>query len=300
MKKRVILDTDIGTDIDDAIALAYMYTHSNLCEIVGIATVGGNTKLRADIAHTVLTTLSASDNQLPDIKQGFTHSFRGVRGYFSGVEATNYTLKEMPSDQKSENAKTQTITQWYKDKLTSSTKPSEILAIGALTNIAKTITQFPSTLKYISNIYFMGGICTQNKSVVPNTLSHNVSEDPTAAKIVFDSGIPLTILTKDIPLQHSYTLPEFKKSLLNQSPIESLLYAHAREMITHSKRNSITLYDPILAMVMLEPELAAYTQYGHISEITQIHFNPKEKFSELVAKMSVTQTSYEPWRNAEK
>ena len=47
--EKVLLDTDIGCDIDDAICMAYLLAHPN-CELVGVTTVNGDTRARAQLA----------------------------------------------------------------------------------------------------------------------------------------------------------------------------------------------------------------------------------------------------------
>jgi len=44
MKEAVLLDTDIGSDIDDALALAYLLKQER-CELVGVTTVSGEAAL---------------------------------------------------------------------------------------------------------------------------------------------------------------------------------------------------------------------------------------------------------------
>ena len=49
---KVLLDTDIGSDIDDAICLAYLLAHPD-CDLVGITTVSGEPVKRAMLASAV-------------------------------------------------------------------------------------------------------------------------------------------------------------------------------------------------------------------------------------------------------
>ena len=52
MKTKILLDTDIGTDVDDAICLAYLLANPN-CELVGITTVTGESEKRAMLASSL-------------------------------------------------------------------------------------------------------------------------------------------------------------------------------------------------------------------------------------------------------
>lgn len=49
MSERILLDTDIGSDIDDAVCLAYLLANPN-CELMGITTVSGEAEKRAQMA----------------------------------------------------------------------------------------------------------------------------------------------------------------------------------------------------------------------------------------------------------
>jgi purine nucleosidase len=268
--KRLIIDTDIGTDVDDALTLAYIYAKPRILDVVGIATTGGNTKLRADIAYTFLKACQVEDKSMPQFGVGYAQSLGGKVGYMSEVEATRYAVLQNPHISKDEVA----IEDWYAKLLD---KPTSILAIAALTNIASTLQKYPNLKTNIEHIYIMGGY-TQDPSsnlCVPSMTSHNIKEDYDAAKIVFDAQIPITLLTKDIPLQFPYTLEEFNDAFLKKSGVHTLLYEHAEEMILKSKRNSVHLYDPILAMIAQNPDSATYKKQDNIAVITSINFNPK-------------------------
>src|SRR5437867_291171 len=48
----LLLDTDIGSDIDDAVCLAYLLRQPR-CELLGVTTVTGNTAQRATLAEVI-------------------------------------------------------------------------------------------------------------------------------------------------------------------------------------------------------------------------------------------------------
>ena len=57
---KVILDTDIGTDIDDALALAYLLNQPR-CELVGITTLTGQAEIRAQMVSAMLHAAGRTD-----------------------------------------------------------------------------------------------------------------------------------------------------------------------------------------------------------------------------------------------
>src|SRR5262245_53679777 len=64
MATRIILDTDIGDDVDDALALALLCACPEL-ELVGVTTVFGNVVARARQALTILTTAGPQFARIP-------------------------------------------------------------------------------------------------------------------------------------------------------------------------------------------------------------------------------------------
>src|SRR5947199_9706432 len=52
MTTKLLLDTDIGSDIDDAVCLAYLLRQPQ-CELLGITTVSGEPEQRAMLAHAI-------------------------------------------------------------------------------------------------------------------------------------------------------------------------------------------------------------------------------------------------------
>jgi len=59
-KLKVLYDTDIGTDIDDAVALAYLLRQER-CELLGVTTVTGRPDLRAEMVSAMCRNLGRDD-----------------------------------------------------------------------------------------------------------------------------------------------------------------------------------------------------------------------------------------------
>src|SRR5918996_3041230 len=69
---KVLLDTDIGTDVDDAVCLAYLLAHPD-CELLGITTVTGEAEKRASLASVLC---KAAERDIP-IYPGADHPMQG-------------------------------------------------------------------------------------------------------------------------------------------------------------------------------------------------------------------------------
>ena len=200
---KILLDTDIGSDIDDALALLLLLQLPNV-EIVGITTVYGQVSIRAKVAKKIL---DAAQISVPCFAGAAEPLWSPMRIWHSGTEGQG-VLDEEEYDAPLEVFGIQTGADDFIVE-TIATNPDEItlISLGALTNVAQAITKQPNICNRVKNFYFMGGGVTYHDSI-PSTLedgkpyaarpSHNVRCDVRAAHIVFESALPIHLLTNDI------------------------------------------------------------------------------------------------------
>ena len=81
-----------------------------------------------------------------------------------------------------------------------------LVEIAPMTNLAMAIRKDPSIVKKVKHLYFMGGTNQYLGNVTP-AAEFNIWVDPEAAKIVFDSGIPTTMVGWEICMRHSILDP---------------------------------------------------------------------------------------------
>jgi len=189
---RVLLDTDIGSDVDDAMALCFALRSPEI-RLEGITTVYGDVRLRARIARKLLALGGQPDVpvaagvSLPLLHEDeiliMGHEGRGIVGIDEvGLE---------PIDLHAVDFMIQTIL--------SSPGEISILAIGPLTNLAVALIRAPEIAAAIKEVIFIGGVArlADNALEVP-AREWNVRADPQAAHLVFNSGVPLTMLGMDV------------------------------------------------------------------------------------------------------
>ena len=187
-KRKIIVDCDPG--VDDAIALAFATAHQEAFEILGITTVSGN--LGIDVVTQNALNLTGFYGLEVPVYQGmngpmvreavFAEKFHGETGlgycvlprsgrHAEAMHAVTFmrkTLMELPEN----------------EKLT-------IVALGPMTNLGVLLRFYPEVKEKIQEIVFMGGAaCGGN--VTPSA-EFNIYVDPEAARIVFRSGIPLSV-----------------------------------------------------------------------------------------------------------
>jgi purine nucleosidase len=200
---KVVFDTDPG--IDDAMALLYLDACSNL-ELLGITTTPGNASIE-QCTNNALILCELFDISVP-IHAGIAETINGIvlTNYPDFVHGTNglgdITLpatSRQPADTGAVDYLIKSA-QEFSSELT-------LIAVGRLTNLALAIRSDDKFAKNLKQIIFMGGAFKHEGNVTP-WAEANIMCDPEAASIVFESGIPLTMVGLDVTMKtrmsHAY------------------------------------------------------------------------------------------------
>lgn len=247
MVYKVILDTDIGTDADDALALAILLG-SNKVELLGITTVYGDTKLRAQIA---LKLCKTAGRNIPTYV-GATNTLNGENAWVTGNEGSNFVGLEMfhPNLKKANR--------YLVEEVSNFANQIDIIAIGPLTNIATTITNSEIFASKIKNLWIMGGNFSTEK------IEHNIKSDIDAAKIVFNSNIQICVL--DLPSAQLTLLNKKEIELIKQSGrLGNELYYEIKNWIEPRNQDWTIPHDPILTLSLIHPEFFKFSELGFVS-----------------------------------
>jgi purine nucleosidase len=178
----VILDTDIGGDVDDAYALTLLVTLRK-ANILGITTASGASEQRAQLAAKLLARLGRPDIPVYAGAQSeipLSRQYEWARGFRS------------PS-----LMKVQAI-DFLREQIRHAPKHITLIAIGPLTNIGNLFERYPWTAKQVKNIVMMGGAVELGyNGQAPPVPEYNIQSDPISARIVFESGAPITMAALD-------------------------------------------------------------------------------------------------------
>lgn len=187
MKKRnIIIDCDPG--IDDIVALSFAFANEDKFNILGITTVAGN----QTIEKVTRNTLKVLSYYKKDIKvaMGQKRPLIREKSAVSSVHGENgmgdYQLPESELKLYSDNAIT-----FLRDTIMSSKEKVTLVPIGPLTNIALLIKVFPEVIENIELLSIMGGSTSGGNRT--SCAEFNVWADPEAARIVFDSKLPIVM-----------------------------------------------------------------------------------------------------------
>ena len=232
----VVLDTDIGTDVDDAFALAMVVQTEGL-ELKAVTTVSGNTQARARVAAKMLA--SAGLGSVP------------VAAGVSSDEAAPAQCR-WAEGFSSASLVAEPAVELLKQSIDRERGRMVIIAIGALTNIASLLQQHPETKERIKEIVLMGGSLRHGYTVGSGqTRESNIASDVNAARVVLSSGIPIRMAPLDVTAQLQMDEAHLAKLFAHRTPlIESL---HALYLLWGQPVP--TLHDPMAVSLLTDPAL---------------------------------------------
>lgn len=246
-ESHLVIDTDIGTDVDDALALLQIIGSRGKTN-TSVITSYGDVKLRARIAKSYMN-LAKVD--FP-IALGESHPLSGKEIWISKMEGSLHSNLE---DLDLSSIK------WIEHIFSLTAYPDleiEILAISPLTTIATALSKFPELAKRIKHIYIMGGRFGEGKA------EHNIKSDVKAAQIVFASSIPISI----IGIEQTSNLQINRAAFANISDKTASmkkLYEEIFQWTDFWNRDWIVPHDSLAYLMKQTPELFEFSENGVIS-----------------------------------
>lgn len=254
--EKILLDTDIGGDIDDAICLAYLLKEPQ-CDLLGITTVCGESEPRASVADAIC---KAAGKKIP-IVAGMDTTLQPIPLYPTpgGAKA----LSNWPHQHYQKEDAALFLYQKIKQH------PHEVilLGIGNMTNIAILFTHYPDSISLLKGLYVMNGYF--GKETLPEPYYNwNSWSDPLASKIVFASKVPIH---RAIPLEITDLLT-IEASVGHQlfhdhSPLMKAVFDFGQDWL--KKEGKLTLHNPLAAVSIFHPDLCAFEKGNIFVEIHQ-------------------------------
>ncbi len=257
--RKFIIDTDTASD--DAVALVMALQHPDI-DVLAITIVAGNvplaqgtqnalytvelcgkdTPVYAGCAKPMLRTLRTAENVhgndgMGDI--GLPLSGR-VPAEGHGVDKLREVINEHAGD----------IT---------------LITLGPLTNVALALLREPELAQKVSQCYVMGGIGSGHGNITP-TAEFNVWVDPEAAKIVFESGMPITMVGWDISWKYATFGQAESDAIRNiRTPLAEFVVDIQATLNEYAKAESqlagFDLPDPITVAIAIDPSIAEFKRY---------------------------------------
>jgi inosine-uridine nucleoside N-ribohydrolase len=244
---KILLDTDIGTDVDDAVCLAYLLSHPE-CELLGITTVTGEAGKRASLASVLC---KAAGVDIP-IYPGRDQPLQGQQKQPVAQQAS--ALPRWPHE--THFPKDEAITFMRR---TIRAHPGEVilLTIGPLTNAGLLFSSDPEIPSLLKGLVMMGGIFSDDYPD-KDRIEWNLSGDPQATQIVYRAPVRLhrsigLEVTQQVVLTAGEVRARFTAPLLR--PVLDFAEIWFNEFFP-----SITFHDPLAAATIFDETLCTYAQ----------------------------------------
>jgi len=248
-----VIDTDTASD--DAVALVMALNHPDV-RVEAITVVAGNVPLEYGVQN-ALYTVERCGKSVP-VHAGlagpmlrpletaqFCHGEDGLGDI--GLPLTGRTPAE-------EHAVDVLL-----DTARRSGGEITLVTLGPLTNVATALLHDPSFASNVERCVIMGGIGFGHGNIVP-AAEYNIWVDPDAAKIVFESGLPIEMVGWDVSHKHATFTAQEAEALRNVSDLAAFCVDIQRALrrfgIDYLKQDGFDLPDPIAMAVALEPDVA--------------------------------------------
>jgi inosine-uridine nucleoside N-ribohydrolase len=247
MTTKLILDTDIGSDIDDAVCLAYLLAQPQ-CDLLGITTVSGEPERRAMMAS---AQCKVAGRNVP---------------IFAGADLPLLVPSRQPKSPQADalsrwdhdkNYKQGEAIEFLRHTIRANAGEVTLLAIGPLTNLAllfKTDPEIPSLLK---SLVLMGGLFDTQKmrNWKGGKWEWNIWCDPHAAAIVYRAGAPVhRSIGLDVTTHVTMDAPQVREKF--QTPYLKPVLDFAEVWFQHAQ--TITFHDPLAATTIFDNSIVTY------------------------------------------
>lgn len=251
-KVKVLLDTDPGSDIDDAVCIGYLLSNPE-CDLLGITTVTAHPELRAELASVVCHAYGRDD--IP-IFPGAAKPLL-IDTHQKDVPHAR-VLPNWPH--RSDFHKHQAVP-FLRSVIREHPGEVELVAIGALTNIALLFALDPQIPSLLRGLTIMGGRFMAG-APVHTPIEHNIRCDPHAAAMVFGATdvAHVNVIGLDVTLQVTQTKDAIRESFC--TPQFEPIWDMAKEWFVGA--SSLCYHDIVAAATIFRPDLFSFAS-GRIS-----------------------------------
>ncbi len=262
LPKPVIIDTDMASD--DAMAILYLLRHPGIA-VKAITVTGTGEAHSLPGAQNALGLLALARHPNVPVAFGRETPLKGGHAFPDRVRewvdsAFNLSLPANPNGP---------LAQGAVEFLVSAIPQSPgivVLALGPLTNLAEALQAEPSLVENIEMIYVMGGavdvpgnIVEPDADIDNEVAEWNIYCDPRAAKVVFHSGAPVTLVPLDATNQAPITMLFYDQLAGDHSTAEAeFVYQILSQAKHYIADGRFYFWDPLTAAILSDESLGAF------------------------------------------
>ncbi|MFP8878718.1 MAG: nucleoside hydrolase [Myxococcota bacterium] len=192
----ILFDTDIGSDVDDALALGLILAVPDKLSLLAVTTVAGDTALRARVAASLLGLAGRTD---VEVCIGETRPLlRSTKRFGAFGHEADCVADTSRAAKVSDEPAPERIVRAARE-----TDGLEIVLVGPMTNLARALALDPKLPTRVSGITIMGGHIREVRIggfLCSPGIDHNLCSDPEATVAVLGAGFRTTLVTSDVTL----------------------------------------------------------------------------------------------------
>ena len=271
----LILDTDIGDDVDDAFALAWAARHPEI-RLCAVTTVLGDTHWRAALALRLLDELGVGDVPVAAGEPG---------GAVEGITLSGDVVVPLGSDDPRRDPRS--ATRLMADVIAAA-PPVWLATIGPATNAADLLAERPEALDRLAGVVMMGG-----RDDPSNPREHNFGLDPTAAAAVCNCGRPVRV--GDYLVTSQAQLRRDDLARVRRAPgIGASLSRMLETYLDRRGRDWTSMYDPATLTLALGEDLLRLDPTPRRAEVVagQVRFEVASGASQLCVAASIDAAAF--------
>jgi len=280
LPKDVLIDCDVG--IDDALAIMFALGSSEL-RIRAITSVCGNAEVEKT-SKNALKVLEAFDVRHIPVARGHSQPLRRelyTAGYVHGSDGLgDSNLPEPTLKLDPRHAVDLILHEARQGGL-------HLICLGPLTNLASALVRSPQLAKELEDVTIMAGafgLTPYGFGNVTPVSEFNVYVDPEAAKIVFNSGLKLTVVALDVTTDPSATLTRDRYQKIAAYPSRGARFLERISQNVIESWGSFSLHDPMAVAYLVDPTLLTVEEF------------PVDVETEGVISRGQTIADRRPWR----
>ncbi len=240
-KMKVLLDTDPGSDIDDALAMAYLLGEPE-CELLGVTTVTGEPEQRARLISAICR---ATKREVP-IHAGLETPLAIEQKQPKAPQA-----RVLPDWPHQEEFASHTAVKFLRDTIHAHPHEITLLTIGPLTNIGTLFRDHPETAPLVKSVVMMGGAFFGN----PEIAEWNILCDPEAAAILFNAPVK-TIHAAGLDVTLSFYSEREEAFQILSDPALGPVKDMSKEFFERSQK--LYYHDIVAAASIFHPDLCKF------------------------------------------
>ena len=193
MAVSLILDTDIGTDVDDALALAFALRHPDI-DLRAVTTVSGDTTRRGKIARKLVHLAGRDDIEVAAGERG--EQSQPQRSAEAGHEDAMLGVHDPELAMSERDAVTLLLEECAAGEV-------EVATVGMQSNVAAALERDPSFAGDVPRLVVMGGVFAPVRFLeneLPPSIDHNLNVDQPASLRSLGAGMPTLYTPCDVTM----------------------------------------------------------------------------------------------------